>query len=73
MAELSLENRNLKLVMFASIGVFSLFFFFIIVLFAKYLVKRSKSLDTEILLKTLSGVVMGMVLFFLILFAIMKT
>jgi hypothetical protein len=73
MAELSLENRNLKLVMFASIGVFSLFFFFIIVLFAKYLVKRSKPPDTEILLKTLSGVVMGMVLFFLILFAIMKT
>jgi len=72
MAELSLENRNLKLVMFASIGVFSLFFFFIIVLFAKYLVKTSKPPDTEILLKTLSGVVMGMVLFFLILFAIMK-
>ncbi len=72
MAELSLENRNLKLVMFASIGVFSLFFFFIIVLFAKYLVKRSKSPDTEILLKTLSGVVIGMVLFFLILFAMMK-
>ena len=72
MAELSLENRNLKLVMFASIGIFSLFFFFIIVLFAKNLVKNSISQDTELLLKILSGVVVGMVLFFLILFAIMK-
>jgi len=47
MAELSLNARSMKLVGLSMIGVFSLFGFFMVVLFGKNLVKMVDSTKTQ--------------------------
>ena len=47
MAELSLNARSMKLVGLSMIGVFSLFGFFMVVLFGKNLVKMGDSTKTQ--------------------------
>jgi hypothetical protein len=67
MAELSLNARNMKMVGLSIIGIFSLFGFFMVVLFGKYLVKMesSKKFDMDAWLGTLSMITIGTFLSFM--------
>jgi hypothetical protein len=67
MAELSLNARNMKMVGLSIIGIFSLFGFFMVVLFGKYLVKleSSKKFDMDAWLGTLSMITIGTFLSFM--------
>lgn len=67
MAELSLNARNMKMVGLSIIGIFSLFGFFMVVLFGKYLLKpdSSKNFDTDAWLGTLSMITIGTFLSFM--------
>jgi hypothetical protein len=67
------NNRNMKIVGFAIIGVFSMFAFFMISLFGKYLLKIDNSKpdskqDTGAWMGTLAMIVLGTLLVFMILF-----
>lgn len=66
------NTRNMKIVGFAIIGVFSLFAFFIISLFGKYLLKIDDSKwdskqDTGAWMGTLAMIVLGTLMVFMIL------
>jgi hypothetical protein len=67
MAELSLNARNMKMVGLSIIGIFSLFGFFMVVLFGKYLVKMesSKKFDMDAWIGTLSMITIGTFLSFM--------
>jgi hypothetical protein len=67
MAELSLNARNMKMVGLSIIGIFSLFGFFMVVLFGKYLVKMesSKKFDMDAWVGTLSMITIGTFLSFM--------
>jgi hypothetical protein len=67
MAELSLNARNMKMVGLSIIGIFSLFGFFMVVLFGKYLVKleSSKKFDMDAWLGSLSMITIGTLLSFM--------
>ena len=72
MAELSLNARSMKLVGLSMIGVFSLFGFFMVVLFGKNLVKivePTKPQNTDAWVGTIAIITLGSVLVFMIVMA----
>lgn len=72
MAELSLNARSMKLVGLSIIGVFSLFGFFMVVLFGKNLVKMvesTKTLDMDAWVGAIAMITIGTVLVFMIVMA----
>lgn len=74
MAELSLNARSMKLVGLSIIGVFSLFGFFMVVLFGKNLVKivestKTKTPDMEAWVGAIAMITIGTVLVFMIVMA----
>ena len=72
MAELSLNARSMKLVGLSMIGVFSLFGFFMVVLFGKNLVKivePTKTQNTDAWVGTIAIITLVSVLVFMIVMA----
>ena len=72
MAELSLNARSMKLVGLSMIGVFSLFGFFMVVLFGKNLVKivePTKPQNTDAWVGTIAIITLVSVLVFMIVMA----
>lgn len=72
MAELSLNARSMKLVGLSMIGVFSLFGFFMVVLFGKNLVKMvdsTKTLDMNAWVGAIAMITLVSVLVFMIVMA----
>lgn len=72
MAELSLNARSMKLVGLSMIGVFSLFGFFMVVLFGKNLVKMvdsTKNMDMNAWVGTIAIITLVSVLVFMIVMA----